>query len=222
MPKKGKRTKVIKGLLIVLWILIIWLALQYLTPALTSKEVKSFVEKLGFWGPLAIIFYITLSHILAPLAGSPGIFLSISIFGIFKTLIYIYVGSLISAVIGFYISRRFGRKWVAKLAGRKTMNEIDNFVKASGTKILILSRLFGFSLFEVVSYAAGLTNIKFKKYFIITLIFAFIPSLILTYFFRNKNFSSVSNILVWIATIMVTGIIFSFFIKKFLQKTKES
>ncbi len=201
-------------------IIILSLALRWLIPSLTSEEFRSFVGELGTLGPLVVIFYIIASHVFAPLAGTPGVLLSVAVFGILKTMLYVYLASVMSASINFYISRRFGRKWVTRLAGKKTMNEVDGFVETSGTKILILSRVFGFSLFEVISYAAGLTSVKFKKYFAITLIFSLIPNIVFTYFFRNADFSSGYDLIVWIATIIVAGLIFSIFIKKTLKKQK--
>jgi len=218
LPKKEKLREIVKVLLV---ITILSFALRWLIPTLTSVQFKTFVEKLGYFGPLVVIFYTIISHIFVPLAGTPGILLSIAVFGLHKTMFYIYTASMVSAAVNFYISRKFGRKWVTKLAGRKTMNEIDNFVEISGIKILILARIFGFSLFEVISYAAGLTNIEFKKYFTITLIFTLIPNIIFTYLFKNTDFTSGSNLIIWIATLIVTGLIFSFFIKTYIKKRKR-
>ncbi|MFH1602082.1 MAG: VTT domain-containing protein [Candidatus Shapirobacteria bacterium] len=217
MTKKEKLIELAKVLLV---IIILSVALRYLIPTLTSEEFKLFVQKLGPLGPLVIIIYTTLSHVLAPLAGTPGILLSVAVFGIFKTMFYIYLGSMISAALNFYISRKFGRGWVTRLVGKRTMKEVDDFVKASGEKVLILSRIFGFSLFEIISYAAGLTNINFKRYLMITLLFTLIPNLFFTYLFRNMDFSSNLNLVIWLATLIITGLIFSFFIKKAINKKK--
>jgi len=101
------------------------------------------------------------------------------------------------------------------------MKEIDDFVKAFGTKILILSRIFGFSLFEVISYAAGLTKINFKNYLLITMACTVIPNLTLTFIFRNADFSSPINLIIWIGTLVITGLIFAVFIKRYLNKTSD-
>ncbi len=218
MFKKKKLLELTKLLLV---ILALSLVLRWLIPTLTSDKFRMFVEGLGPLGPLVVIFYIVLSHVFAPLAGTPGVLLSVATFGIIRTMLYIYLGSMISAFLNFYISRKFGRKWVTRLVGKKTMNEVDQFVGASGEKVLILSRIFGFSLFELVSYAAGLTNIRFRKYFAITLIYTLIPNLFFAYLFRNTDFSSSLNLVIWISTLIITGLAFSFFFKKTLEKQKK-
>ncbi|MBU1110420.1 VTT domain-containing protein [Patescibacteria group bacterium] len=216
--KKIQPTQALKALFV---IVVLFLALHWLIPILTSDEFRSFVEKLGPFGPLVVITYTVLSHVLAPVAGTPGILLSITMFGIYRTMLYVYLGSMLSASINFFISRHFGRKWVTKLAGTRTMNEIDEFVEASGTPLLILSRVFGFSLFEVVSYAVGFTNMPFKKYFAITAVFSLIPNIAFTYIFRNIDITSGKSLIIWLVTLIGTGILFALFIKKYSRKSKR-
>jgi len=217
ISKKETLWKVGEVLLVVAVFL---LALKWLIPSLTSKEFREFVEGLGVLGPLIVISYIVLSHIFAPLSGTPAVLLGVAVFGVYQTMFYLYIASMISAVTNFWISRRFGRSWVTKLVGRKTMDEVDRSVEASGTKILILSRLLGFALFEVISYAAGLTRIRFKKYFFITLIFTIVPNSVFAYIFKGTDFSSKQGLLLWLGTIVIVGVIFSIFIKRLIKKRK--
>lgn len=216
--KMSKKEKILEVTKILLIIIILSLVLNWLIPTVNSSNFRILVDKLGPLGPSVIVFYVVLSHVFAPLAGTPGLLLGVAVFGFYKTSIYIYLASLISATINFYIGRKYGRKWVMRLVGKKIINEVDNFVQASGTKILILSRIFGFSLFEVVSYAAGLTKIEFTKYFSITAIFSLIPSFIIILLFKDADFSSKLNLLIWFGIIIITGIIFSFFIKRSWKK----
>ena len=211
MDNKNKIWGVIK---VVLVVVVLVLVFQWLMPVLNSPEFKMFTQELGIFGPLVVISYVVVSHILAPLAGMPAVLLGASIFGVPQTIFYIYIAGLISGVINFWISRRFGRKWIIKLAGSKTMVQVDKFVEASGLKLLILSRIFGFALFEVVSYAAGLTKISFKKYFLITLVFSAIPSVIFAFLFKDINLLTSSASLLWIGTIALTGLLFSLFIRR--------
>ena len=220
-PKKQKILKVMK---IVFIIVIFYLILKFLIPALNTEQVKNLVISLGPLGPAFIIIYIAISHILAPLTGTPGVLLCSTIFGVSQTVIYVYLGGLISAAVNFWISRKLGRKWIIKLAGQKTMREIDDFVKVSGVKILIIGRLLGFALFEIISYAVGLTNISFKKYFWITAVFSAVPAFIFGYLFRNQDLQSPQALMLWLGAIIITGLIFAFFIKKFIfsQNSKNN
>ena len=127
-----------------------------------------------------------------------------------------------SSAIVFYIARRFGRAWVLKLAGQKNMKEVDDFVEYAGTEMLILSRLFGFSVFEVISYAAGLTRISFRKYFIITLIFTIPARVVFAYIFRNVDFGSLYGVVVWVGTLGFFAILFSFVVKMYINKKRRN
>lgn len=203
-------------------VLALFLIFQLLTPVFSSGQSRDWVADLGIFGPLIIVCYIAISHILAPLAGTPGVVVSAALFGIYQTVFYLYIAGLISSVINFWISRKLGRKWMVRVAGRKTAVKIDEFVEVFGDKLLIISRLFGFAFFEVISYAAGLTIISFKKYFLITLIFSAVPAFIFAFLFRSVDFLSWQTILIWLATITITGAIFAFFIKRFIRKTRNS
>ena len=216
-----KNKKILVAGKVLLVVVALLAALQWLIPSLTSPEVQAFVKSLGPFGPLVVVAYVIVSHVFAPLAGTPGVLLSLVLFGILRTMVYTYFASLVSASLCFWIARRFGRRWVTRLVGREAMAEVDRFVTASGTKILILSRVFGFSLFEIISYAAGLTNISFKKYFVATAVFIPIPSTILTFVFRDLDFSSGEGLLFWLGTLVFAGLLFSFFLRKHLVKSPK-
>ncbi|OGG02905.1 hypothetical protein A2W14_00105 [Candidatus Gottesmanbacteria bacterium RBG_16_37_8] len=144
-----------------------------------------------------------------------------TIYGVKTGMFLLYVASLISATINFWISRKFGRKLVTKLVGEKSMKEVDEFTSVEGKQVLIISRLFGFPIFEFISYAAGLTNISFKNYFVITAIASILTNIAAYLVFRNINFQSETGIMVWIGSIVGTGLIFGFFIKSYLKKKRE-
>jgi uncharacterized membrane protein YdjX (TVP38/TMEM64 family) len=198
-------------------IILLVVAFNILLPSVTSPEFKNFVIGLGVFAPLAIIIYTVASHVFAPIAGSPGIVLSIAIFGLNKTLIYLYVASLISASFNFWISRKFGRKWVVKFVGNTTMSEIDEFTKLEGKRVLWISRVLGFTLFEIISYAYGLTNIRFKEFFLITMIGSIPSGILMFLIFRNTNFESTQGLLIWLASLFVTGAVFAYFVKKYIK-----
>lgn len=213
----SKFKSLIKAIVVVSILLI---AFNVLLPSITSEEFKLFVKSLGIFAPLIVILYTIASHVFAPVAGSPGIVLSMAIFGIYQTVFYLYIATLISAVINFWISRKYGRKWVSKFVGSATINEIDEFTKSEGKEVLWIARLFGFTLFELISYAYGLTNMKFKDYMIITTFGSIPSSLMILFLFRNTDFESTQGLYIWLGSLIVTGSIFAYFIKKYIKRAK--
>lgn len=169
---------------------------------------------------MLLILYIVVSHVIAPVVESPVIVLCIAIFGIYQTLLYLYIASLISSVVNFWLSRRYGRKLVSKFVESSVMNSIDGFTQAEGKKVLWVARLLGFSLFELISYAFGLTNIKFKDYMLITALGSIPSSLIMLFLFKNIDFQSTQGLYIWLGSVVLIGSIFAYFIKSYIKKTK--
>lgn len=218
---KFMKKQVIKIIKILLIILVLYFVFSWLSSLISLDKLQSFAQSFGIFGPIVIVLYIAVSHILAPLAGTPAIVLGVLMFGVFKTVFYLYLASIISSVVNFYISRKFGRKLVLRFVGKRSMTKIDEFINLFGTKLLIISRLLGFSVFELISYAAGLTKMSFKKYFVITLIFTLIPSIIFGFLFKDIDITSKFNIFLWFGAIILTGIIFSIYAKVFLKNRNK-
>lgn len=194
----------------------------FLVPVILSDSFKTFVANVGVGGYFIVMGYTVLSHIFAPLSGTPGVLLGVAIYGIKTGMILLYIASLISAVANFYISRRYGRKIVTKLVGEKAMVEVDSFTSLQGEKALIGARILGFSAFEFISYAAGLTNISFKSYFLITVITSFFTHFLSYLLFSNMDFQSEMGIMVWVGFMVGTSILFGFLIKAYIAKRKKT
>ncbi len=214
------KQKLINILKVIAYLILLATAIYYLTPLLSSEKIRSLIFSLGILGPLVVILYVVFSHVLAPVIGIPIILLSATIFGMVQTMVYVYLGAILSSIACFYISKCYGRNLVKKLVGEKVIKQIDDFEKVFGTKVLVLSRVFGLSLFEVVSYAAGLTKMKFEKYFLITTIGNFFPMAIYTYVFRNFDFTLASNVGIWSGAMLGITAIFAYFLNLYITGGK--
>ncbi len=192
------------------------LARFLLLPFASSPEVERFVADIGLWGYIIVIGYTVLSHVFAPIAGSPAVFLGVTLYGPHVGMLLLYVAGLISSVINFQIANKYGRSYVRKLVGHDGMKQIDNFAAAEGREALIVSRLFGFSVFDFISYAAGLTSLKFKDYFLITALVGFIPNLVVQFLLTFVNLDSELGLTVWVASIVVAASLFGLLMKKYL------
>ncbi len=203
-------------------ILIIFLAIlglgRLILPVINSPETTDFIIRMGPLGPVIIIIYVIISHVFAPITASPMLFVSAPLFGLFDSMVYFYIAGLFSSAINFWIARRFGREWVIRLVGKSSIKDIDNFVKVEGTEALIISRFFGFSAFDFISYAAGLTNIDFKKYYLITNVIAAFVSIILYQIYKNVDLRTEQGIFAWSASLILITISFTFLIRHYLHK----
>jgi len=216
MAKKQKIIWLVKYSLL---IILLYILLQLLSPWLASEKFTEFISGSGvFWGGFIIMIYVIMSQILAPVPATPGIVLSAVVFGVPMTILYIYLAGLIGSSICFFISRKLGRKWIIKLSGKKIMDQVDEFSDKFGVYFLAISRVFGFVLFDVISYAAGLTKMKFSKFFAVTLFLSALPNIALAYFFRGVDLSSPLMLLIWFLIIVFCGGLFALAVKKVYKR----
>lgn len=75
------------------------------------------------------------------------------------------VGSLAWGVISFGISRFFGRGFVE---GRGMTGRLDRYVEEHGVVLIFVLRLIPLVSFDAISYAAGLSGIRFRGFFAAT------------------------------------------------------
>ncbi len=127
-------------------------------------EIVDFIQGKGLMGP---IIYVGLLSSL-PLLLFPDSVLVISggmVFGLFWGSILTVIGSLIGGILAFCISRKLGRNAVKKLIKR----DLILFDKdKNGFFLILMLRLIPLFPFKVVSYSAGLSDVKLKDFVLAT------------------------------------------------------
>lgn len=161
--------------------------------------IVSQVQKAGIWAPIVYVIALTIPAVIAPLSGAPIYIAGYVMFGA-KVQLYAYLVSIFSSVSNFFIARKWGRRWVEKMVGRDDMEKIDSFTKDYGLFSLIFLRIFQGYLHDFISYAYGLTNMKFLPYMIVNIL-APIPWLLLWQFYifpRVKNLADFT-VIFWVS-----------------------
>mgnify|MGYP000499678471 CR=1 FL=1 len=90
------------------------------------------------------------------------------------------LGSIVAAVLGFYIARKGGRSLAVKLVGEKGISFADNWFSRWGAWAILLGRFMPFIPFDAISYSAGLTSMKLKSFMVPTVIGTFPRTLFYT------------------------------------------
>lgn len=140
------------------------------------EKLRSLVESAGLFAPLVFIGLKTLTYVIAPLSGTPLKLIGGALFGFWDGLLFIVIGDVLGASLNFWIARLFRVKAIVKLGGKKTLKQIDSTTQhVGGWRALLAARLFLSSLYDYIAYAAGLSNLPFRQFFLVTL-FAGIPS----------------------------------------------
>ena len=127
------------------------------------------VQNLGFFGPLLLITLMTLAIVFSPLPSAPVALAAGAIYGHTNGTIYIVIGAELGAIIAFQIARITGHERASKYLGSNF--SLGRFGSQNAlTSIVFISRLIPFMSFDLVSYAAGLTPIKFWRFASATLL----------------------------------------------------
>lgn len=165
----SRKEVVKKAIILFLLITSISAGLIYIQNQIGLEKIREIIIRAGFWGPFVYILLILLTQIVAPLQSTPFYFLGFVVFGKW-TIIYAYIAYLISGFTNFWIARMLGRDIVIKLVGKEGMAKVDHIAKHEGVKALIIMRFFQGFINDFVSYAAGFTSMKFKTYYIVSLL----------------------------------------------------
>ena len=80
------------------------------------------------------------------------------------------LGSIVAALLSFYISRKGGRPLAIRFVGEKGIKFADNWFNRWGAWAVLLGRFAPFIPFDAISYSAGLTSMKWKNFMIPTVI----------------------------------------------------
>jgi len=144
-----------------------------------AEELHKVINNVGIFGPIVYILLMFLTYVVAPLSGTPVTYAGYYAYGQ-KVIIYNVIATYLSYFVNFYIARRWGRSIVKKLVGKDNMEKVDILTKNYGIATLAFMRLFQGSVHDFVSFAAGLTNMKFVPYIVVSFI-ASIPATIIWY-----------------------------------------
>src|SRR3989344_3903545 len=202
-----------------LFIVVISLLLYLLSRSFSEKEIITFINDAGFFAPVVYILLTLLTLVIAPFSGTPIIFAGYYAFGQ-RVIFYSIVAAYISYVLNFWIARKWGRTIVGKFVGKEDMKKVDELTKDYGIVTLVFLRIFQGSINDFVSFAMGLTNMKFKIYLVVSLL-ASIPGTILWYYLSlNADTHAQFTIIMLVLTLTLSFVFImgSIFWKKFLKK----
>lgn len=128
----------------------------------TLEGIKDYI--LSF-GALAPVIYIIM-FALVPLTLFPDSILAVAggtVFGLVWGTIYTIIGATIGGTISFYISRTFGRDAVERLVKHKAQWFEDGAEK-QGFLLVFILRLIPLIPFDIISYGAGLSKIRYRDF----------------------------------------------------------
>jgi uncharacterized membrane protein YdjX (TVP38/TMEM64 family) len=167
-------------------IALIWLYVapsgQALVVALgDSHTLRLWLDQLAGLGPLALILLMAFAIVFNPIPSAPIALAAGAVFGHAWGTLYIVLGAELGAIIAFGIARFAGYELLRKWFG----DRIETGMWGNQNRLTVLvfvSRLLPFISFDLISYGAGLTPIRFWRFASATLLGLIPMSFLLAHF----------------------------------------
>lgn len=203
------------GLLVIFGV--IFVGFKYLS----ADEIVSWVERAGVWAPIFLILAKASTMVFAPLSGAPLYPISGALFGISLGSLYLILGDILGGTISFYLSRIFGQRAVEYFA-RGSVPIIDKIITfMETTKGFLITRILFVGFPEAVSYAAGLTRIRFLTFIIISVLVGIPPTIILASIGSWLSISQTPIVaLILLVVSSIAAIIGGIFLFRIIEKNK--
>lgn len=131
--------------------------------------------EIGFWAVFVFLILMVVQSLIAPIPSELILISGSLVFGFWWGSVLGVIGSMLSAAITYYVSNKGGRA-ILEATGEKLsiadkmIGLMDEWIDSWGIWAIIVGRAVPLIMFDPVSYAAGLSNIKAKQYYIATLI----------------------------------------------------
>lgn len=179
------------------------------------NNVEKIIEGSGNFAPVVYMILMISAILISPIPSSPLAVIGGALFGSWLGMIYTLIGATIGAVLAFLIARFFLRDFTAKKLERsKFYQKIKGKKEENIAHMVLITRLMPQVSFDLVSYAAGLTNLNVFTFALVTFI-GMIPIVFLLSFFGSLIQPYLPIILV------VIGIFFVLYLAYLIIKEKQ-
>jgi len=177
----------------------------------------------GAWAlPVAVAAFALLAFI-----GVPQFVLiaaAVVAFGPWTGLAYSWIGTMVSAVIGFFLGRSFGARMLRDYAG-EGIRKFMTLIGRNGFTASLIVRLVPSAPFIVVNMAAGVTPMRFRDFLAGTAI-GIVPKIALTAFAGNSIVQAMrgggGQHIVWLIGAAAAWLIAGWFARNWLKRREAA
>jgi uncharacterized membrane protein YdjX (TVP38/TMEM64 family) len=177
----------------------------------TPETVKKFVEHYGVFSPVIYIVLFTF----VPLTLFPDSILAIAggmCFGMVGGFIYTMIGAMLGGTLSFFLAKTLKHK-VFKRIIKKDISNLENAIKDKGFALVFTLRLIPLFPFDIISYAAGFSGVKFKDFALATIL-GMIPGIFVFINIGDKAVATSSSSFYVSIALLVGLIVISYVSKK--------
>lgn len=132
------------------------------------EPIKEYIRSFGAFAAAVSFLLMVFQSVIAPLPAFLITFSNATVFGWMAGAALSWSSAMAGAALCYGIARLYGRNTVVKLTGKTSLGSVDRFFERFGAHAILIARLLPFMPFDIVSYGAGLTSIRFWHFFIAT------------------------------------------------------
>jgi uncharacterized membrane protein YdjX (TVP38/TMEM64 family) len=183
-------------------------------------QMQTLISSYHYYAPIVVAFLIFISTVIPPLPLPVPLveIASGAVFGFWESFIVVWISQIISSLFVFCLLRYFHKRFYGGILKNKFWDSYRQFLNQKGAMAVFILRTTLSAPFNIVSFLAGLSNIKTSSFVIATvlgtiseaLLYSFIGSQIRTVHFSFKLLSLL------IIAVGVVGFLFTFISAKFL------
>ncbi len=140
------------------------------------QSLQDFIKQFGEYAVFIFIFLQILQVIVPILPGGISTVVGMLMFGNIQGLLYSYVGLIIGEIIVYWLARYYGKSFARLILTKKRYLKFEKMLDRpeKGIKrLMIITLLVPFAPDDLVCLVAGLTDLPFKEYMKVLLIFKF-------------------------------------------------
>ncbi len=147
----------------------VWEYLSELTAAFQSIETaRTYIASYGALAPIVSAILMVFQSVIAPLPAFLITFANGTLFGFWWGSLLSWSSSMVGATLCFYIARALGIQRITQLVSQPVVDKTNDFFEKYGPYAILVARLMPFISFDVVSYFAGATRMRFLGFWIAT------------------------------------------------------
>jgi uncharacterized membrane protein YdjX (TVP38/TMEM64 family) len=147
-----------------------------LTFDIDAEPFQEWVDGWGLLGPLVFVAVMAVSVLFAPIPNVP-IFIAAGLaWGPVLGTVYSMAGMMLGSTMAFWTSRRLGRGHLPRLIGRKHAQRLDHMATTMGGRVVFWARMLPVVNFDLISFLAGLTAIRFAPFFFYSFLGMLLPT----------------------------------------------
>lgn len=139
--------------------------------------MRDFIQGFGVWAVLIYILLVAINTVTIMPPTLILIVLSGILFGPFMGSLALWTGLLLGSVAAFWIARLLAQEFISERLGGRAA-EFNRRLQKNGFSVVFVARVLGLPPYEIVNYAAGLSQIPFRDFLLATT-FGSIPGAIL-------------------------------------------